>query len=199
MGRFIDLTGQKFGKLTVLEVGERRNHFIFWKCLCECGNKKNIRGSDLKKGATRSCGCLLRRKGKVPGNKESDRKIALLKSEYSRLKLQAKRRGIPVMLSFEEFSFLVIEPCHYCGETGSKKKTDYDLKRKMIISNFVLSFNGIDRKDSLKGYTKDNSVACCTTCNTAKNNMALQEFIQWLERVYNHNSLLFIGKRELRA
>ena len=39
MGRIKDLTGQKFGKLIVLEITpERRNRQVVWKCLCECGN-----------------------------------------------------------------------------------------------------------------------------------------------------------------
>ena len=33
-----------------------------WNCLCECGNSKLIRGSSLRSGATRSCGCLQKEK-----------------------------------------------------------------------------------------------------------------------------------------
>jgi hypothetical protein len=57
-GRFIDLTGKIFGHLTVLYVatgcgpGESR-----WKCRCECGNETVVRGSRLRGGDTRSCGC----------------------------------------------------------------------------------------------------------------------------------------------
>ena len=58
MGRKIDLTNKKFGKLLVLEeVPERRNKKIYWKCRCDCGNIKEISGSDLKSGKVVSCGC----------------------------------------------------------------------------------------------------------------------------------------------
>jgi len=58
MGKIIDLTGQKFGRLTVVSFAENRDHRIYWNCLCECGNTSIVRGSDLKSGASTSCGCL---------------------------------------------------------------------------------------------------------------------------------------------
>ena len=59
MGRkCIDLTGQKFGKLTVIKRVENKGIQPCWLCKCECGNEKVIRGSNLKSGTTMSCGCL---------------------------------------------------------------------------------------------------------------------------------------------
>lgn len=55
---FIDLTGQKFNKLLVLEYVYTKNGQIYWKCKCDCGNIKNIAGSHLRTGHTKSCGCL---------------------------------------------------------------------------------------------------------------------------------------------
>lgn len=57
MGNFIDLTGQKFGRLTVIERAENRGNQTMWFCRCECGNAKVIAGNALKGGATVSCGC----------------------------------------------------------------------------------------------------------------------------------------------
>ena len=58
---FIDLTGQKFGKLTVIERDmQYRDKGVYWKCICECGNEKTILGKTLRSGATKSCGCLRR-------------------------------------------------------------------------------------------------------------------------------------------
>lgn len=63
MGRpAIDLTGQKFNKLTVLErdwsypTGAGKS--VYWKCLCDCGNIKSIRTDKIRKGVIKSCGCL---------------------------------------------------------------------------------------------------------------------------------------------
>lgn len=56
---FKDITGQKFGKLTVLEKTEQRKHGnIVWKCLCDCGNICYIQSASLIHGLTKSCGCL---------------------------------------------------------------------------------------------------------------------------------------------
>jgi hypothetical protein len=56
---FIDLTGKRFGKLTVLEyTNERRNGSVMWLCKCDCGNTKLIRQQNLTKGNTVSCGCF---------------------------------------------------------------------------------------------------------------------------------------------
>jgi phosphotransferase system IIB component len=65
LGKFIDLTGQKFDRLTVIKRGEdyitpsgKRN--IRWLCKCACDGKEVlVLGSSLKKGNTRSCGCLM--------------------------------------------------------------------------------------------------------------------------------------------
>ena len=59
--RLNDLTGQTFGKLTVLELAEpiitkRGVRIITWKCRCECGREKIVAGRDLSSGNTQSCG-----------------------------------------------------------------------------------------------------------------------------------------------
>ena len=58
MGKIKDLTGQKFGKLLVLEMTpERRNRQVVWKCLCDCGNISYVVGQALRTGHTKTCGC----------------------------------------------------------------------------------------------------------------------------------------------
>lgn len=58
MARKIDLTGQRFGRLTVTGLGERINDRKAWNCTCECGTKVTIRQYSLTGGNTNSCGCL---------------------------------------------------------------------------------------------------------------------------------------------
>lgn len=59
MGNMIDLSGQRFGRLTVLCLGQKLpNGLSTWVCKCDCGKVKEVRGALLRKGTTRSCGCL---------------------------------------------------------------------------------------------------------------------------------------------
>jgi hypothetical protein len=64
--RLIEMKGKKFGHLTVIDRAD--NHItksgrevVMYKCLCDCGNIKNIQGNYLRSGHTKSCGCQNRK------------------------------------------------------------------------------------------------------------------------------------------
>lgn len=80
MGKLIDLTGQKFGRLTVLGRAPKpegaTSTSAFWYCVCECGTKKVISGNVLRQGKAKSCGCL---------NNEIRDKDSLLGKVFGRL------------------------------------------------------------------------------------------------------------------
>jgi hypothetical protein len=63
MGSFKDLTGKKFGKLTVLGINNKNKGKIRWDVICECGNKTIVRGSNLSNGHTQTCGCSIKKHG----------------------------------------------------------------------------------------------------------------------------------------
>lgn len=64
MDHTIDLTNQKFGKLTVIKRVSKPNNvnqnrqYAFWLCQCECGNTCVVNGTYLRNGDTQSCGCI---------------------------------------------------------------------------------------------------------------------------------------------
>lgn len=63
MGKRIDITGMRFGRLTPEYcVGQGRDKRAMWKCKCECGNSIIVSGKALRNGNTKSCGCLNRDK-----------------------------------------------------------------------------------------------------------------------------------------
>lgn len=67
---FEDLTGKKFGRLTVLGLSEKRSgRKSYWVCQCECGNKKIVRSDCLKSGNVKSCDCLKREQDKINLNR----------------------------------------------------------------------------------------------------------------------------------
>lgn len=56
--RKIDLTGQRFERLTVIKEAPKRKKSSMWLCKCDCGNSSVVSVSDLRRGHTKSCGCL---------------------------------------------------------------------------------------------------------------------------------------------
>lgn len=53
-----DLIGKKFNRLLVIELAERKNNAIVWKCRCDCGKITNVITANLTSGRVKSCGCL---------------------------------------------------------------------------------------------------------------------------------------------
>ena len=85
MGEAIDLTGQRFGRLTVLKRVPKPKHLkantVYWLCKCDCGSDaKIIAGCNLK-GTTKSCGCMYRERKGESGSKNGNWKGGRIKSE----------------------------------------------------------------------------------------------------------------------
>lgn len=58
MEKSVNLTGQRFGRWTVIRQAEDKNGKIYWHCKCDCGNEKDVYVSSLVRGKSKSCGCL---------------------------------------------------------------------------------------------------------------------------------------------
>ena len=72
MPRYKDITGQKFGRLTVIKkVENTKNGTAQWLCRCDCGNEKVVRGTFLRNGSIQSCGCLNQELSRERGRKKT--------------------------------------------------------------------------------------------------------------------------------
>ena len=136
----IELTGHKVGKLNVLEkTGTDKWGSILWKCVCECGNETIVRGVELKKGTTQSCGCLLQFKRTVHGmSKTRPYRI------WQGMKTRCTNKKQP---NYERY-----------GE----RMIDYDPRWNMFVEfwkdmkeSYQDGFT-LERIDNYKGYSKDN-------------------------------------------
>jgi hypothetical protein len=88
MGKLIDLTGRRFGRLTVINRTGGGEKDARWHCKCECGSEKVVRSSCLRDGETRSCGCLtneLKSKANTIHGKSYDCNYERKKKRYERL------------------------------------------------------------------------------------------------------------------
>lgn len=65
----IEMINKKFNMLTVLEKDEQRSSkkSLYWICQCDCGNIKSIRGTSLRAGEIKSCGCLQKQTASIIG------------------------------------------------------------------------------------------------------------------------------------
>lgn len=144
MSNYIDLSGQKFGRLTVIErLFERRNHdyrSALWLCRCDCGNEVRTYAGYLKSGNTKSCGCLHKEAVTKHGFRhlpEYNIWRGMLDRCYNKETAAYPRyggRGITVSDEWKE-SFEA-----FYRDMGTRPSEDYS----------------IDRKDNDIGYSKDN-------------------------------------------
>lgn len=74
-----DLTGQRFGRLMVLEFVPTQDRRSYWLCKCDCGAEKIIWAPDLKNGKTKSCGCLI--KDKITKHGDFDTRLYMIWSD----------------------------------------------------------------------------------------------------------------------
>ena len=57
-GKYHDMTGERYGKLTVVCLDRVEDGISYWKCKCDCGNYTIVLNSNLLTGNTKSCGCI---------------------------------------------------------------------------------------------------------------------------------------------
>lgn len=136
MGRFKDLTGQRFGRLTVIErvedhimpSGEKRSR---WLCKCDCGNEITIIGKALtKKNGTKSCGCFAREN------------MSKVKKKYNTYDLTGEF-GIGYTFKNEEFWFdledyeKIKDYCWSINKKGYVISTDSKTRKTVLFHRIV--------------------------------------------------------------
>ena len=73
MTRYKDMTGERFGRLTVLQRAGWWHGRTYWKLRCDCGNEIVTSRSCLVKGTTNSCGCIRSERGRARAKDEHGR------------------------------------------------------------------------------------------------------------------------------
>lgn len=173
------LPGQKYNRLTVVELTTRRSSGArLYLCNCTCGGTAITKGSSLKSGKTKSCGCLRDETAATIGS--SRRKpggTSALNNIFVNYKRHARLRGFEWYLSKEQFQDLTLKDCAYCGSKPS------NISKGFGSSDFDYVYNGLDRVDSTGDYTEDNVVPCCKRCNIGKSDMTREDFLSWIKRV----------------
>lgn len=185
-GGILDLTGQKINNYTIIsrapDKKTTRSNYVVWNCLCDCGKNFTATSKEIKKGR-KSCGCL---RYISQFRKTLTDEQAILRKIIFHYKYSSEKRNIVWNITEEEAIKLLTSPCYYCSQPPFRV-CDYLKHCKPIV------VSGIDRYDNLLGYEKGNCVSCCKICNVAKSTLTINEFKEWIEKIYknfcmkNHN------------
>lgn len=187
MGKRIDLTGVRVGRLVVESYAYTRDKKAYWNCVCDCGNKCVVGAKNLRKGIARSCGCL---------KKESMRKVASkhglsstrLYHIWTGMKGRCYNPNNPRYNSYGGRGILIHE----------EWLNNFESFYNWAISNGYAENLTLDRIDNNRGYSPDNCrwANQKQQCNNKSNNHLLtyngktQNITQWAEE-------LGIGRRTL--
>lgn len=176
-GTWVDLHGQRFGRLVALEYvyglfKNRHTKGWYWKCQCDCGKICYKDNHDLVHSRHVECPDCARKSAheamKVPLVDK------LWRKSFMGSRKAAFKRGYEFELTLEQYKELCEQPCYYCGAEPEAHRHD------------ALVRNGIDRFDNTKGYSLDNCVPCCHMCNWMKLDVQFPEWFAHMEQIIKH-------------
>lgn len=159
-----DLTGQRFGKLTALEItSDRSDRRVKWKCQCDCGNIVNIRSSYLISGHTQSCGCI---------KSKGEEKIAQL----------LLQKNIPFKMEywFENCRFIDSNyPAKFDFYVNNQYLIEYDgIQHYKPMGKWGKNFNYIQEHDIIKTkYCFDNNIPLIRIPYTHYDNLCIEDLL----------------------
>lgn len=175
VGKFIDVTGQTFGNLTVLERAENQGTRAMWKCRCSCGKECIARGSELRSGSKVDCGHSGLKRIKKAATKHGDSRSRLYRVWRSMLD-RCKYANLDNSKYY-----------HDKGITICEEWKDYTVFKQWALqngynSNAPFGKCTIDRKDGAKGYCPEN----CHFVDMVAQNKNRQEYHTHTQRItYN--------------
>ena len=162
-----DLTGQKFGRLTVIGLQPQKSRKTYWICQCDCGNVKNVRSDSLQRGNVKSCGCM----------KKDQDKINLMKSTAKRKYIETGykvggTRLYEIWQGMKKRCYNIHDNrYHRYGGRGiiicDEWKNDFIAFHDWAIKNGYADDLTIERKDTDGNYEPDN---CCWASNKEQSN-----------------------------
>lgn len=142
-----DITGQRYGRLTVISRSHRNpaSRSTYWNCLCDCGNTAKVRSASLKSGKTKSCGCL-QKEVAVSGKKTHGQHKTRLYGIWLHMK---DRTTNPNYSQYKDYGGRGITVC-------DEWRNSFEAFRDWAHSNGYRDDLTIDRKDNDGPYSPEN-------------------------------------------
>lgn len=143
-----DLTGQVFGRLTVIGVDDKNTRKTYYYCRCECGNVKSIRSDSLISGAIRSCGCMKQEQDKtnLTANHKHKMSHTRLYEIWQGMKSRCYNSHDP---RYSRYGGRGITVC-------DEWQKDFNIFYSWAVENGYAENLTIDRIDNESGYSPDN-------------------------------------------
>lgn len=138
----IDLTGQKFGRWSVLNRAENRGKALMWKCKCSCGTVKKVHGTSLKSGTSKSCGCV---------RKEGVSRTHGL-SKHPLYRIWARMKGATTSKTHQDYKYYGSKGIKVCREWMD----DFEVFYTWAMKNGYRQGLEIDRVDNRGDYEPSN-------------------------------------------
>jgi hypothetical protein len=101
--KIFDLTGEQFGRWTVIKCVGRRHGGALYLCRCECGNEKEVPSGTLRAGQSQSCGCWKRERGIVANTKHGRSSRGPRSAEYRSWCAMKRRCDNPSTNGYENY------------------------------------------------------------------------------------------------
>lgn len=167
--KFIDLTGQRFGKLVVIcrdKNGHRKE--TQWKCLCDCGNYTVKRANGLIHGISTNCGCETRKK-LAESTRKNKTKHGETHTRLYRIYTQMKRRcDSPYLEVYQYYGGKGVTVCQEWLDS-------YEAFRDWALANGYSDDLTIDRIDVNGNYCPENCrwVDMKTQCRNRTSNIQI--------------------------
>lgn len=169
MGKFKDLTGQRFGRLTVVERAEDyvspkgyRNVQWLCKCGCEENNYTIVSGCSLTRGLTKSCGCLQKETSAENGRNNKKYNTYDLSGEYG---IGYTSKGEEFLFDLEDYN-LIKDYCWFIDNKGYVSA--YNTSGSKLFHRQIMDGNYIDH---ISHNTKDNRKSNLRNVTSSQNNM----------------------------
>lgn len=151
---------------------------------CECGRKKEVQLNNVTNGRSTCCGfdpC------RIPPNKNNRSIETTYNALFYAYKKGAIDRGYSFELDINQFKNFLHKNCFYCGDEPKSVYRILNSKTKEVRAGIPIIYNGIDRINNLIGYTIDNSITCCETCNRMKTSHDYDFFLNHIKKIFTKN------------
>ena len=145
--RFVDLTGNRFGRLVVTGFAGRQGKSFVWNCACDCGCTSAVHGVSLRSGGTASCGCLVADAARVTNTVHGLRSHPL----YHIWRQMVARCERPGHARFEGYGGRGIRVCKEFQDVGA-----YVRYVEETLGPKPSPEHTIDRADNERGYERGN-------------------------------------------